>query len=253
MFGAHMTWSYVADYWERVSNTISRILSEEKASIEKASEEVAKAITNGKMIYVLGTGHSMLVAIEMFHRAGGLARIYPILDPGISVFSGALKSSMFERLSGYAEILIDYYQVGLGDVLIVISNSGKNAVPVEASVSARERGARVVAITSLEYSRMLKPENRFGKKLYEVADIVIDNKIPEGDAVVEIKSLGGRRIAPISTIINSFIAHTIEIMAVGRLLELGYNPEIWVSVNVPKGSEINRELSKKYFSIIRHL
>ncbi|MEM4672938.1 MAG: hypothetical protein QW366_04095, partial [Sulfolobales archaeon] len=99
----------------------------------------------------------------------------------------------------------------------------------------------------------LKPSNRYGKKLYEVADIVIDNKVPEGDAVIEVKELRGRRIAPISTIVNAFIAHVIEIMTVERLIEEGYEPEIWVSVNIPGGNEINKSLVEKYFTRIKHL
>ncbi|MEM1633662.1 MAG: SIS domain-containing protein [Sulfolobales archaeon] len=248
-----MSWSYVSQYRDKLVEVIDRILNEERENLERASEEIARAIIREKMIYVLGTGHSMLIAIEMFHRAGGLARVYPILDPSLGVFGGALKSSDIEKLSGYADVLVKYYPLSEGDILMVISNSGKNAVPVEASVLARERGCRVIGITSVEYSRKLKPSNRYGKKLYEVADIVIDNKVPEGDAVIEVKELRGRRIAPISTIVNAFIAHVIEIMTVERLIEEGYEPEIWVSVNIPGGNEINKSLVEKYFTRIKHL
>ncbi|MGC9009394.1 MAG: sugar isomerase domain-containing protein [Sulfolobales archaeon] len=248
-----MAWDYVNRYKNLIDEIISRILTEEKNSLEKASEELASAIIKEKMIYVLGTGHSMLIAIEMFHRAGGLARIYPMLDPVLGGFSGALKSSMTEKLSGYADVLIEYYGVSEGDILIAISNSGKNAVPVEASVLARERGARVIAVTSVEYSKRLKPANRFGKKLYEVADVVIDNKVPEGDASIEIPELGGRRVAPVSTIVNSFIIHSLEILTIEKLIKSGYEPEIWVSVNVPEGEKLNKSLVDKYSRLIKHL
>ncbi|MEM1610133.1 MAG: SIS domain-containing protein [Sulfolobales archaeon] len=244
---------YVYMYRDVIHSIFERILSEEMANMERASEEMAMGIMNDRLIYVLGTGHSMLVAVEMFHRAGGLARIYPMLDTALSPFSGAAKSSMIERLSGYADALIEYYSPSEGDVLIVISNSGKNAVPVEASVLARERGVRVIAITSVEYSKKLEPENRYGKKLYEVADIVVDNKVPEGDAAVEIKELGGRRIAPVSTIVNSFIAHTLEILAIEKLIKRGYEPEIWVSVNIPHSKDLNRMLLEKYKKYVKHL
>jgi len=246
-------WSNVYMYKNIISNIIERILSEERSSLERASDEMASSIMKGRMIYVLGTGHSMLIAIEMFHRAGGLARVYPMLDIALSPFSGASKSSMIERLSGYADAIIDYYSPGSGDVLIVISNSGKNAVPVEASVLARERGARVVAITSVEYSKRLRPENRYGKRLFEVADVVIDNKVPEGDASVEIEGVRAGRVAPVSTIVNSFIAHTLEILTIERLVEKGYEPEVWSSVNIPQGVELNRELLERYKGVVKHL
>jgi uncharacterized phosphosugar-binding protein len=244
---------YMLMYRDLICDMIDKILREEMANMERASEEIARGVIYDKSIYVLGTGHSMLVAAEMFHRAGGLAKIYPMLDIAISPFSGAAKSSMIERLSGYADALIEYYSPSEGDVLIVISNSGKNAVPVEASVLARERGVSVIAITSVEYSKKLEPENRYGKRLYEVADIVIDNKVPEGDAALEIKELGGKRIAPVSTIVNSFIAHSLEILAIEKLVKRGYEPEIWVSVNIPGSKDLNRMLLEKYKRSVKHL
>lgn len=246
-------WTVVHKYREVIFDIIEKVLSEERSSLERASHEMASSIMGGGMIYVLGTGHSMLVAMEMFHRAGGLARVYPMLDIALSPFSGASKSSMVERLSGYADAIIEYYSPGRGDVMIVISNSGKNAVPVEASVLARERGARVVAITSVEYSRRARPENRYGKRLFEVADVVIDNKVPEGDASIEIEGVKAGRVAPVSTIVNSFIVHTLEILTIGRLVEKGYEPEVWSSVNIPQGSEINRALLEKYRGLVKHL
>ena len=244
---------YVYKYKSIIDNIIEKILSEEAENIVRASEEIVKSIMSNKMVYVLGTGHSMLVAIEMFHRAGGLARVYPMLDIDLSPFSGASKSSAIEKLSGFADVLIEYYSPSEGDVLIVISNSGKNAVPVEAAVLARERGVRVIAITSIEYSKKLRPENRFGKRLFEVADVVIDNKVPEGDASIEIEGLGGKRIAPVSTIVNSFIIHSLEILVVERLIERGYEPEIWVSVNIPHSTDLNKKLLDKYKNVIKYL
>jgi len=119
-----MAWAYVELYRDEVQRILERVLKEERLNMERAAEEISRALERDGMIYVLGTGHSMLVAAEMFHRAGGLARIYPILETSLSPFSGALKSSSLERLSGYAEILFNYYRISSSDILIVISNSG---------------------------------------------------------------------------------------------------------------------------------
>jgi uncharacterized phosphosugar-binding protein len=248
-----MAWAYVELYRDEVQRILERVLKEERLNMERAAEEISRALERDGMIYVLGTGHSMLVAAEMFHRAGGLARIYPILETSLSPFSGALKSSSLERLSGYAEILFNYYRISSSDILIVISNSGVNAVPVEAAHEAKKRGVATIAITSVEYSRKIEPRNSLGKRLYEIADITIDNKVPEGDAAIEIKGLQGMKMAPVSTIVNSFIAHSLEILAVEMLMKKNIAPEIWASVNLPRSREINRYIENKYLNRIKHL
>ncbi|MEM2006810.1 MAG: SIS domain-containing protein [Sulfolobales archaeon] len=236
---------------ELVSGIISRIASEEREGLERASEEVAKALTLGGFEYLFGTGHSMLVALEAFFRAGGLVRAFPILDLSLMGIPSATRASHLERLPGYSKAIVESIDIVPNSVAIVVSNSGKNSGPVEMALELRSRGVKVIGITSLEYSKKLRPENQYGKKLYEVVDIVIDNKVPEGDAAYTVSE--SVRVFPISTIVNAFIVHAVNARAVELVRDRGHEPEVWTSVNVPGGKERNRAYLRKYANILKYI
>ncbi len=243
---------YCKKFRDVVVEIMDRILSEEKNNIDSAAKILSNSILHNGFIYVFGTGHSMSVALDLFYRAGGLVRVFPIVDISLSVLNGALKSSLLERLSGYAKALLASITIKPESTLLIISNSGKNTLPVELAIEARSMRLKSIGITSVSFSKSIPPENPLGKKLYEVVDIVIDNKVPEGDAAIEIEGLEVR-VAPVSTIINSFIVQMLTIKTIEKLLEKGIKPEVWVSANIPGGIEKNKLYIEKYMSEIKPL
>ncbi|MCX8170935.1 MAG: SIS domain-containing protein [Candidatus Bathyarchaeota archaeon] len=244
--------SLIEEYKSKVFNLIERIYSEEWENLLSASKIMADCVKENNLIYAFGAGHSMALALDIFYRAGGFPQVYPMLDISASAYNGATKSTEIEKLPGYAKVLVNYYGLKEGDALIIISNSGNRVLPVEAGIEAKKRGVRVIAITSKEYSKYLPVENPYGRKLYEVADVSIDNKMPPGDAVINVEGLS-TKIAPVSTIVNSFILQSLVIATVDNLIKDGFKPKIWTSTHIPGGEEKNREILEEYFKRIKPL
>ncbi len=242
----------VESYYISTKNILKRILNEEKKVLENASKIIANTIKTDHIVHVIGAGHSAMLGEELFYRAGGLASVSPVLDADINTCHGAWRATKMEDLKGYAEILLKNNGVRAGDNVIVISTSGVNQFPVEAAVVSKGMGATTIGITSINYSRNLMPNNEYGKRLFEVVDVVIDNKVPPGDAILEIDGLKVK-VASVSTITNSFIGNTIVGLVVEKLFQEGITPPVWLSAHVPGAEEHNLKLFELYRGKIRLL
>jgi len=177
------------NYIDGLQSVLERIKREQEQNIELAGKIVAESISQGGIIHTFGTGHSHMIAEEIFFRAGGIAPINPILDERLIFLKGALESTRAERESGLARSLIEREDVRNVDAAIIISNSGRNAAPVEMALEMKERGVRVIAITNLEQSSSSESRHASGKRLYELADVAIDNCVPTGDALIALDGL----------------------------------------------------------------
>ena len=184
-------------YLELAGVLIERLLDGEWPNIDRAADLVADALSRGGTIHAFGTGHSHVLAEELYYRAGGFVRVSPILFEGLMLHSSALLSTALERMPGLAEALLDDHPIARGDVLVVASNSGRNAVTAELAQAARAAGASVIALTSLRHATAHEPRTQGLPRLHEVADVVIDNGGIVGDAAIDIEGFEVR-VAPTS-------------------------------------------------------
>lgn len=211
------------------------------AQLAPAVEAIVAAVRADRLVYVFGTGHSHLLALDLHYRAGGPAFAVPILDEGLMLHRGAMASTDRERASGAAAEAFARYPVAAGDVVIVISNSGVNAAPVEAADLAHARGATVIALTSRAYSEAAA---RGRPTLASRADIVIDNALPPGDALVDLPGTA-LRAGPGSTAVGAGLLQALFAEAAARLARDG-TPPIFLSANMPGAADNNRDLVARY-------
>jgi len=242
---------YTTQLFSIVIDTIKLIIENEGKSIQRAALMITKSITDGGVVHIFGSGHSHLFAEDISYRAGGLVPVNPILDIGYTLIGGPpSRSSRLERLEGFASALLDGYEFYPGEVFIVMSQSGRNPGPVEAALYAKSKSLQVIAVTAVEQSKGQSSRHSSGKKLYEIADLVIDSHVPTGDAAVELQK-GQPKVAPISTIVGSSILQGIVAEVAGLIMEEGEIPPIWLSSNIDGGDEHNKKMADIYKSRIR--
>lgn len=236
----------ISAYHDAVTSVLQKVVETQAAAIEEAGRLGAEAILQGGLIHAFGTGHSHVIAEEMFARAGGLVLVNAILDPALMLHEGVQRSSSLERMPGYAERILELEPIAAGDLLIVISNSGRNAVPVEAAMHAHQRGMKVVAITSVAHSQSQPPNHASGKRLFELADVVIDNGGIPGDAALQVPGTSVMTAAT-STVAGAFIAQAIVAAVVERLAAAGMTPlPVLRSGNLEGAKEHNQQVKAAY-------
>ncbi|WP_427891721.1 sugar isomerase domain-containing protein [Kribbella sp. GL6] len=196
--------------------------------IQRAAVAIADALAAGQRFWAFGTGHSHLIVEEIWGRAGGLADVTPILEPALMLHEGLQKSSLLERQTGLAATLLDIHPVAAGDCLLVISNSGRNSVPVEVALGARKRGATVIALTSTAHSSSVTSRVPTGERLFEVADLVIDNCGVPGDAVVPDEP---HAVGATSTMVGAMLVQALTVEVVGLMRHRGQPLQTLRSLN----------------------
>ena len=228
--------NFVENYLVNVIDVLQKVQQESQSEIHQAAEAVADAIQNNGMFVLFGSGHSALIAKDAAYRAGGLAPVMVIDD---------IADGDAERIEGLAKYIFSRYELRPASVLAVISNSGINPVPIEMAMIGKSGGFKVIGITSLSHSRAVPSRHSSGKKLADIADIVIDTHGIPGDASIELPG-SIYKIGATSTIAGSAIVQAINVQAAALLNERGIEPPIWVSANVQDSVEHNAALLERY-------
>ncbi|MDR6224118.1 SIS domain-containing protein [Desmospora profundinema] len=232
-------------FFDCVQGKLREVKENERDPMVEAGEVIADCVAVGGIVHLFGCGHSHLLAAEAFYRAGGLAPVHPIFVEDLMLHRGALRSSRLEREDGLAAELMKDVKIEQQDVMIVISTSGINPVPIEVARIAKDRGARVIGLTSRVYSSRVSTRHKEALRLLDVVDLVLDNHVDEGDAMLGVEGIPVR-FGPSSTIVGACILHGVFAHAIQLLLERGTVPPLFQSGNLPGSEEGNQRLIQRY-------
>lgn len=240
------------EYINKIRSILDIIEKEEADNIKKASDMIVESITNKTSIYIFGASHAGILAEEMFFRAGGLIPINPIFGKELILNNEPITTtSRMERLQGYGSVLAQSVDLNEGDILILHSVSGRNPVTIELGLEAKKKGVKVIAITNVKYSKSTTSRDASGKRLFEIADLVLDNHGDIGDAAIQIEE--GLNVSATSTVIGATIINSIVELTAKTLKEKNVDPlPFFYSANLDGGDEKNKKVVEEYKNMIHY-
>ena len=224
------------NYYQQISGTLAAIHQREMPRIRQAGELLANAIAAGNRVYLFGSGHSVIPVMDIFPRYGSFVGFYPLYDPRLMWHNvvgpgGARELLWLERQEGYIRNFLQSFALQAGDCMIVFSHGGLNAAPIEAALYAREKGLKVISVSSMANAAAAPATHSSGRKLCDAADIALDNCVPPEDALVDIGY--PEKVAAGSTIAAVFLAMSLVAETAALLKAKGVKPHTFVSPNVP--------------------
>lgn len=220
-------------YIRRIYDIFEDILATQGRDIQTAAQWMTNTIEHGNIVHLFGSGHSHMIAEEVFHRAGSLLPLNPMLDPNLTLF-GMVNATLLERTPGYGEVVVGTHDIRDGEVVIVASNSGVNPVPVEVVLASKARGARTIAITSDEHYRGTASRHESGKRLADMADLTLDTRVPKGDALVAIPGVEAHA-GGASSVVGVALINAVVVETAAQLQRRGIKPPLIPSMNLPGG------------------
>ena len=230
-------------YLNGAMETLERV-RENLPQIKAAAKLLCETIQAGNAVFSFGASHSFIMTEELVYRSGGLMLVNPIMPHGMNLSVRPMTmTSQLERLPDLGRIYLEHTPLKAGDTLILTSTSGRNTVMIDMAIAARERGAKLIVLTSLDYSSRVTSRHPSGKKLGDFADVLLDNGAPFGDAVGEIEGFP-QKVGPVSTVggcacLDAVIAETVQL-----LVDAGQEPPVFMSANLDGGDEFNARMLK---------
>ncbi len=229
-------------YFDAAIAALTQVRATQAAPIRQAAQLMTDAIVAGQSLFSFGASHSFITTEELVYRTGGLMLINPIYPHGMNLFVRPLTAtSAAERVVGLGTQILESSPAKPGDVLLLTSTSGRNAVIIDMALTARKKGLKVIGLTALAYTSGVSSRHPSGKKLAELCDVVIDNGVPYGDAAVAIEGLE-QKVGPLSTVTGCAIVNELVVSVVRNLMARGVEPPVFVSANVDGGDERNARL-----------
>lgn len=235
----------LTNYFEKIQEKLQLVLEQEKKSMENVAEKIANTIQANGIIHLFGCGHSHMLTEEMFYRAGGLVPVKPIFIEELMLHKGAVRSSYLERQIDYAEGFMYDQDIQPQDLVIVISTSGINPVPIDVAIHAKNQGAYVVGMSSFFYVDGQASRHNSGEFLSEVVDLALNNHVTKGDAALTYKH-SPTPFGPTSTIIGATMLNAIFAEAIKRMIHNGFEAPVFLSGNIDGADKHNQRLIEKY-------
>ena len=238
-------------YLHTAQDILKQIETTQTDAIAQASDMCAETIAEGGLVYLFGSGHSRMAVEEMFPRYGSFPGFFPIVELAVTYHNqvvgcnGQRQALFLENISGYAEVILRNFTFGPHDTMIVFSNSGTNILPIEIALGAKARNLPVIAVSSIAHSRSSTSKHTSGKRLFEIADLTIDNCNPPGDAVVDIPNLA-YPVGPTSSIGTLSIVNAIKCRVAELLTTRGQPPVVLTGAHFLGPEESAKQIERAY-------
>lgn len=245
-------------YFTLLGERLQDVAHSQADAIERAAEVCATAIAKDKLVMTFGTGHGSFAAMEMFPRTGGVTGFRPIVESSMISFhrvlgdGGARQYRFIHGQEGYGKAILASHHLDPEDAMLIFSHSGLNAVTLDIAVGAKERGMKVIGVTSIPHSSSTPSRHSSGKRLYELADVVIDTGVPKADAALAIDGFENP-VGATSTSIAIAIGQAINAATAEKLVQRGVEPFVMVNPNTSSKAEADRQNDRNYAELWRRL
>lgn len=250
--------SIISDYHKLLVSRLDAIFEHQAPAIDSAAEICAESIARDKLVLTFGTGHGAFAALEMFPRTGTTVGFRPIVESTMISFHhvlgdmGARQYRFIHAQEGYGKAIFSSHQTESEDAMLIFSHSGLNAVTLDIALAAKEKGMKVIGVTSVPHSSSAPSRHSSGKHLYEIADVVIDTGVPKGDAGLHIDGVQGK-VGATSTSLAIAVGQAINAATVEKLAARGIAPFIMVNPNTTEKASADQQNDLNYAELWRRL